>query len=183
MANLKIANRYAEALMGEVRDLQLVKQVGDDLISIRNIIVQSNEFKLFLKSPVIKNEKKRELFKALFGKSVNPITLNFLYLLSEKERENDLLGIIDAFFRLQEESEGIVKVNITTAKEMSEEQTEQLKLWFEKHLKKRVRFEIKIDSQLIGGFVADVEDTMFDGSVKHQLELLGQRFKNAPATV
>jgi F-type H+-transporting ATPase subunit delta len=181
MGNLKIANRYAEALMKEAEELHVLKEVSADLVSIRNVIRQSSEFRLFLKSPVIKNEKKREIFKSAFDKSIHELTLKFLYLLSEKERENDLSKIIEAFFRLEEEAMGIVRVDIKTAKELSDQQTGQLKSWFEAHLKKQVRLDIKVDSQLIGGFVAGVGDTMFDGSVIHQLELLRQRFKESPA--
>jgi F-type H+-transporting ATPase subunit delta len=106
-----------------------------------------------------------------------------LIRLTEKERENALPKIIEAFFRLEEEALGIVRVDIKTAKELTVQQTGQLKSWFEAYLKKQVRIVIKVDSQLIGGFVATVGDTMFDGSVKHQLEMLLQRFKESPAVV
>jgi F-type H+-transporting ATPase subunit delta len=181
MPNLQIAHRYAEALMEEAEELKVLKEVSDDLRFIQKIVRQSNEFRSFLKSPVIKNEKKREVINAALGKSIHELTLKFLFLLTEKERENDLLHIIDAFFILQEESMGIVKVDIRSASELSADQMERLKTWLEKYLNKKVRFEMKIDREIIGGFVAAIGDTVFDGSVKHQLELLHERFKEAPA--
>jgi F-type H+-transporting ATPase subunit delta len=183
MSDLQIANRYAEALLKEADELHVLKEVGTDLVAIRDIIRQSSEFRQFLKSPVIKNEKKREMLNTAFGKSIHELTLKFLYLLTEKERENALPKIIEAFFRLEEEALGIVRIDIKTAKELTVQQTGQLKSWFEAYLKKQVRIVIKVDSQLIGGFVATVGDTMFDGSVKHQLEMLLQRFKESPAVV
>jgi F-type H+-transporting ATPase subunit delta len=180
MSNLRIAHRYAEALMEEAEGLHVLKDVSNDLASIQNIIKESREFRLFLKSPVIKNEKKRQMFEMAFGKSIHPLTLRFLILLSEKERENELPGIIKAFFQLQEESLGIVKVDIKAAKELSAQQIAQLKVWFEAYLKKQVRIDMNVDSQLIGGFFARAGDTVFDGSVKHQLEMLHQRLKEVP---
>ncbi len=59
MANLRIANRYAEALLTTAEELHILKNVSDDLTIIQRIIKESHEFQLFLKSPVIKKEKKQ----------------------------------------------------------------------------------------------------------------------------
>ena len=126
MANLRIANRYAEALLTTAEELHILKNVSDDLTVIQRIIKESHEFQLFLKSPVIKKEKKQEVFKATFGSSVQPLTLQFLSLLIEKEREDVLPNVIEAFFRLQDEILGIVHVRVKTAAELSQQQTAQL---------------------------------------------------------
>jgi F-type H+-transporting ATPase subunit delta len=183
MGNLQIAHRYAEALIEEAEELHVSKDVSDDLSALRDIIKQSNEFRNFLKSPVIKNEKKQQMLETAFGKTMHPLTMKFLFLLSTKERESDLLSITEAFFKLQEEAKGIVRVKVKTAVELSETQIAQLKTRFESFLKKQVLIEIKLDPQVIGGFTAFVGDTMFDGSVKHQLELLRQRFKEVPINI
>jgi F-type H+-transporting ATPase subunit delta len=176
MSNLRIANRYAEALMTSAEDLHILKNVGEDLILMRRIINESHEFRLFLKSPLIKNEKKRQVFEATFGKAVQMLTLKFLILLAEKGRENLLLQIIEAFFRLQDEEVGIVNVHVKAASELSAQQTTELEKRFEAYSKKKVRIDVSLNSELIGGFIARIGDTMFDGSVKHQLDLLRKRF-------
>lgn len=176
MTNLRIANRYAEALLNTAEELHILKKVSDDLTVIHRIIKESHEFQLFLKSPVIKKEKKQEVFKATFGSAVQPLTLKFLSLLIEKEREDALTSVIEAFFRLQDEMLGIVHVNIKAAAELSQQQTALLKQRFEEYSKKKVCIDQSIDKQLIGGFIARIGDTVFDGSVKQQLELLRQRF-------
>jgi F-type H+-transporting ATPase subunit delta len=176
MANLRIANRYAEALMTTAEELHILKNVSDDLTVIQRIIQESHEFQLFLKSPVIKKEKKQEVFKATFGPSVQPLTLRFLSLLIEKEREDALPSVIEAFFRLQDEMLGIIHVSVTTAAELSQQQTTQLQQRFEVYSKKKVFIDVSLDKQLIGGFVARMGDTVFDGSVKQQLKLLRKRF-------
>ncbi len=116
------------------------------------------------------------MFKATFRSSVQTLTLHFLSLLIEKEREDALLSIIEAFFRLQDEILGIVHVNIKTAAGLSQQQTAQLKQRFEAYSQKKVLIDQSLDKQLIGGFVARIGDTVFDGSVKQQLELLRKRF-------
>ncbi len=176
MSNLRLANRYAEALMAAAEELRVLKRISDDLTNVQHIIKESHEFQLFLKSPVIKKEKKQQVFEAMFGKSFHPLTLQFLSLLAEKERENTLPGIIEAFFRLQDKKLGIVNVHITAAAELSMQQAAKLEQQFEAYSKKKVRIGMRLDKQLIGGFIARIGDTMFDGSVKRQLELLRQRF-------
>jgi F-type H+-transporting ATPase subunit delta len=99
-----------------------------------------------------------------------------LSLLIEKDREDVLPSIIEAFFQLQDEMLGIVHVRVTTAAELSQQQTEQLKQRFEAYSKKKVFIDQSVDKQLIGGFIARIGDTVFDGSVKQQLELLRERF-------
>jgi F-type H+-transporting ATPase subunit delta len=71
---------------------------------------------------------------------------------------------------------GIVNVHVKAAAELSAQQTAQLEQRFEAYSKKKVRVDVSLDSKLIGGFIARIGDTMFDGSVKRQLELLRKRF-------
>jgi F-type H+-transporting ATPase subunit delta len=175
MANLRIANRYAEALLTAAEELHILKDVSNDITVIQRIFKESREFRLFLKSPVIKKEKKQEVIKASFGSLVQPLTFQFLTLLVEKEREDVLPGVIEAFFRLQDEMLGLVHVQVTTARELSQPQAAQLKQRFEAYSKKKVQLDQSFDTQLIGGFIARIGDTVFDGSVKQQLELLRKR--------
>jgi F-type H+-transporting ATPase subunit delta len=176
MPNLRIATRYAEALLTTAEELHILKNVSDDLTVIQHIMQESREFQLFLKSPVIKKEKKQEVCKATFGPFVQPLTLRFLSLLIEKEREDAFPGIIEAFFRLQDEMLGILHVSVTSAAELSQQQRAQLQQRFEVYSKKKVFIDVSLDKQLIGGFIARMGDTVFDGSVKQQLELLRKRF-------
>ena len=176
MSNLRTANRYAEALMITAEELHVLKDVSDDFIVLQRIINESHEFQLFLKSPILKKEKKQQVFETTFGKAIQPLMLKFLSLLVEKRREDILLSIIGAFFRLQDETLGIVNVHVKAAAELSAQQTAQLEQRFEAYSKKKVRVDVSLDPKLIGGFIARIGDTMFDGSVKRQLELLRKRF-------
>jgi F-type H+-transporting ATPase subunit delta len=176
MSNLRTANRYAEALMATAEEQHILKQVSDDFTMIQRILHESHEFQLFLKSPVVKKEKKQQVLETTFGKAIQPLTLKFLSFLTEKGREDILLTIINAFFCLQDETLGIIDVHVKAAAELSAQQKMQLEQRFEAYSKKKVRIDVTLDSKLIGGFIARIGDTMFDGSVKHQLELLRKRF-------
>ncbi len=175
MSNSRVANRYAEALMIAAEEAKILNDVGNNLTAIKELINSSNEFKLFLKSPVIKKDKKKEVFKSLFSNKIAPITLQFLLLITEKQREDLLLDIIDCFFKLQDEKLGYISLHVKSAVGLTEQQINEFKNQFEEYSKKKVRIEAEVEKELIGGFVARIGDTMYDASVKRQLQLLKQR--------
>jgi F-type H+-transporting ATPase subunit delta len=148
----------------------------EDLELIQRTAKESKEFLLFLKSPVIKKEKKKEIFAALFGNRVGPLTSSFVTLLVDKGREDILPQIIHQFFVLRDERLGIVSVDVKAATELSNDQVNEIRQRFEGITKKKVRVAFSLDKQLKGGFLARVGDTVYDGSVQHQLELMRERF-------
>lgn len=176
MANIRVAHRYAEALMGAAEEQQNIDRTGEDLKLLQTTIKGSKEFLLFLKSPVITKEKKSGVLGQLFAKKIHSSTMLFLNLLTEKGREDILPSIIDKFFRLRDEKRGIVNVEVKAAVELAKEHDAELQRRFEGYTKKKVRITYSLDRQLKGGFVARIGDTMFDGSIKRQLEILREQF-------
>ena len=77
---------------------------------------------------------------------------------------------------MQDEHLGIANVFVTTSTEFSKEQKNVLQSKLEKILDKKVRLNFKTDMKLVGGFIAKVDDTLYDASIKHQLELLKKQF-------
>lgn len=176
MAQRRVARRYAEALIESAEEVKNVDRVGKDMDLLRRIAKESRDFSMFLKSPVIPKEKKHTIFSGLFEKSLDPLSFRFLTLLAEKGREGALVQIIEEFFILQDEKLGIVAVDVKAAADLSKEHLGELEKKFAALTKKKVRLGVSIDKALRGGFVARVGDTVFDGSVKRQLELLRERF-------
>lgn len=151
-------------------------RVVEDLELLQRTTKESREFLLFLKSPVIKKEKKKEIFSSLFGDRLGPLTSSFVALLIEKGREDILPQIINQFFALRDERLGIVTVDVKAATELTNDQVNAIRQRFEGITKKKVRVALSLDKQLKGGFLARVGDTVYDGSVRHQLELMRERF-------
>jgi len=176
MSQVRIARRYAKALIGIAQDKKELVRVGEDFQLIHNLTKESRDFQLFLKSPVIRKEKKISIFEEMFGKRVHAVSLLFLGFLVEKGREAILPAIITQFFLVMDENLGIVSIDVCAAVDLSEHQQGEIETRFEKITRKKIRATYSIDKQLLGGFVVKVGDTMFDGSVKHQLRLLRERF-------
>jgi F-type H+-transporting ATPase subunit delta len=176
MSDFRIANRYAEALLTAAEEQRALTQIGEDLAMILRITRESRDLQLFLKSPVVNKEKKLEVLEAVFASRIQPLTLQFIRLLTEKAREGLLPQMIEAFFRLQDSRSGTVNIAVNAASNLSEEQKTRLAKRFETFTEKKVRLQFTLDKRLIGGFVARVGDVVLDGSVKRQLETLRRRF-------
>jgi len=175
MSNSRIAYRYAEALRGAAEELREADEIAGDLTMIRGAVDGSQEFRTFLKSPIVKAEKKKVTFAAVFGTRVRPLTLQFAQLLIEKGREAMLPLVIDCFFRLRDDALGIVPMDVRSAAELTGEQIAEIERRIGTVEQKTVRATVRVEKELIGGFVARVGDTVYDGSVKRQLELLRRR--------
>jgi F-type H+-transporting ATPase subunit delta len=176
MTNFRVARRYAEALMELAEEEKNVKTMAKDLVTLKNEMNGSRELVLFLKSPVINHPRKVEILKMVFSGRLQPSTLRALEVITLKGREDILLDIIGQFFMILDEREGIVRVTVKTAMEFAGEQANALRKRLEEYTQKNVKLEFGLDRALIGGFVARVGDTVFDGSVRRQLELLRDRF-------
>jgi len=177
MANIRAAKRYAEAIISGAEEKNLLTRVNADMELLGRMIRESRELVVFLDSPVVKKDKKSAILREMFGASIHELTMSFILLLVERERENILKEIITQFFVLRDERLGIVPVEIRAAEELSKDQHEKIQKRFEGITQKKVRLAFSIDKQLKGGFLARVGDTVFDGTVKRQLELLRTRFE------
>jgi F-type H+-transporting ATPase subunit delta len=176
MTNVRVARRYAEGLIEVAVEQKKTEVVARDLELLRQLTRQSRELLLFFKSPVIDKAKRRLILRSLFEGKLDGATVRFLDFLADKGRTSVLPDIIDQFFVLQDERQGIISVDVRTASDFSTDQTTTLQKKLEAYTRKRVRITFGVDKQLKGGFVARVGDTVFDGSIKRQLELLRQRF-------
>ncbi|MBM4169370.1 MAG: ATP synthase F1 subunit delta [Ignavibacteria bacterium] len=176
MSQIRIARRYAEALIGMAQEKKELARVAEDFRLIHDLVKESRDFQLFLKSPVITKEKKVSIFREILGNRIHQISQSFLEFLVEKGREGVLHAIITQFFVVMDENLGIVSIDVCAAVDLSDRQQEEIEKRFEKIARKKVRATYSLDKQLLGGFVVRVGDTMFDGSVKQQLRLLRERF-------
>jgi F-type H+-transporting ATPase subunit delta len=172
----RVAQRYAGALLSASVEGNVEKQVAADVETVKRTIAGSRDLQLLLKSPVIRSDKKQEVLRAVFSHSVGPVMLSFLELVAEKGRESALPDITEWFERLRNERLGNLALRVTSATDLSSQQMGLLKKRFEEITKKNILLTTNVDASLKGGFLARVGDTVFDGTIKRQLEIMRQRF-------
>lgn len=177
MANIRIAKRYAKALIEIAEEMNKLDKITKDVQFIDSLIRDSRELQLFLKSPIIKEDKKKEILKEIFSDSrVDPVTLKFILLLVERNREDLLHDIVKTYRQLYDEKMGIVSAEITTAVEISNSEKKKIeKKILELTGAKKVNPIYKVDPSIIGGVIIRIGDTVYDASIRRKIQLLREQ--------
>ncbi len=176
MSTMRVAKRYAEALMESAQEEKILDAVTKDIGMIAGVVRASKEFRVFLASPIVPVDKKRKVIDEMFSRKLKPMTMAFLRLLIDKGREGVLPDIITQFGLLRDEALGIISVEVRAAVELSGPQEKALSKQLEQYTGKKVRVTFSLDTSVKGGFIARAGDTVFDASVRRQLEILRERF-------
>ncbi|MFQ5798203.1 MAG: ATP synthase F1 subunit delta [Bacteroidota bacterium] len=179
MPDIRVARRYALALIYLVEKLKQLDVVWKDLELILRTYKSSRDFQLFLESPLIREDKKKQILGELFKRRISATTMQFLELLAEKNREGILPDVIGQFHQLSNERLGIVEVVVMSAVELTKAQQHELERQLGQYAKKKVDVEYLVDPAVKGGFVVRIGDTVLDASIKRQLELLHEKFVSA----
>jgi F-type H+-transporting ATPase subunit delta len=175
MADYKVSMRYATSLLDLAVEKNMMDTISDDIELVVSVMEKSRDLVRALENPVIRPEIKTAILDEIFKSRTNEETMHFIRFLVKKGRENLLYEIASKFIELRDEKLGIVNVNVRTAFELTEQQMNEIKNKIEKMLNKKARLKIKIEPDVVGGFIAQVNDTVYDASVKHQLEILKQQ--------
>lgn len=169
----KIASRYAKSLLDlavEQNKLELI--LGD--IKGFAAACENRDLELLLKSPIVKTDKKLSILNAIFGGKVDELTMAFLTIVAKKGREAALPQIADKFIAMYNTHSKITKVIITTAQPMGEVEFAKVKakLAASNITEENLDIETKVDDSIIGGFVIEIGDKLYDASIAHKLEKL-----------
>lgn len=179
--SFKAARRYAFAMFQSSVELGILEECKRDMDLIHETIEAATDLALFLKSPIIKKDDKREVLTKVFQKSVTKETMVLINLLVTKGRESSLKQISERFSELYNEHKNILDVDVNTAFELDDQQTASLREALEKITQKIVHLNTKVDAELIGGLSVRIHDTMFDGTVRHKMSQLKQQFSSETA--
>lgn len=176
MSVYRIAYRYANSLMLLAEEKNIFKKISEDADLVFNTLFGSKELRAVLKSPVVKVDVKKSVLEKIFEKKISTETLSFISFVLEKNREDILFDIFKEFLALVDKKNGVVKARVASAVEFDDKLKQKMVVDLEKKIAKKVSAVYSVDSNIIGGFIVRIEDTVYDASVKHQLSLLRKRF-------
>lgn len=177
MSVQRIASRYAKSLIELAVDQNKLEKILEDVQSFRTVS-KNRDFYLMMKSPIISGSKKLNILNALFKGKFDDLTLSFLKILINKGREAYLPDIAIEFLSQYKKIKHISTVTVTTANELSEKAKKALlaKLKESSVTDDNIEMITKVDPSLIGGFILEFDDKVYDTSVSHKLEQLKKDF-------
>jgi F-type H+-transporting ATPase subunit delta len=168
-----IANRYARALADVVAPTGNYRQVLSELEDFGAAYRQSLEFREVCETPAVGMAQKLSVLEAIARRmGSSHVTLNFLRVLMSRYRMPMLEEAIQAFRSVAYARLGIVQVKISSASDLSPEEQELLRARFNELTQKQSELEFHLDGNLIGGLVAQIGSTVFDGSIRGSLDRL-----------
>jgi F-type H+-transporting ATPase subunit delta len=178
MNDSKISVRYAKALLQAAEEAHSEDAVRSDMASLLACVNSSQDFKALLESPVVADSKKVEIFDNLFKEHFNALTVEFFKVLVKNKRENFLRMVCLNFAEFYARSKNIKRVQITSAVETSGQLKERVKqLALEVGGGSNVELSVKIDPAIIGGLIVQVDDKVYDASVRTQLAKIKENLK------
>lgn len=178
MINLTLSRRYAKALLAIGQEDGNYAQYGEEISAFADLLAQSDELHQSLTNPIYPVDTRAGVLDAVLAKcGFSTITNNFLLLLQDKNRMDQLGAIVEIYGNLVDELSGIVRATVTSAKPLNDEAGDRVKETLEKLTGKQVVMEFEDNPELIGGLVARVGDLVLDGSIKTQLESLRNSLK------
>jgi F-type H+-transporting ATPase subunit delta len=174
-----VATRYAHALADVVTASGSSLRAEDAVAQLRAFeaaLRSSLELQNALTTPAVPASRKR----AVVGKIADVLELsriarNFLFVLVDHRRITSLTEIIHSFELVVDERLGFARAEVTSATELTDPQRAALSGQLERLASKRIRARYAVDGALIGGVVARIGSTVYDGSVRGQLDSLERR--------
>jgi F-type H+-transporting ATPase subunit delta len=169
------ANRYARALIDVLYPAAAVAGL-EQLQSFATLLKEQPLGRIFLENPTMAGERRNRMLKEISDAlGLDRRVSNFIHILAERNRLPALEEVIQQYQRFLDDRMGIVRARVTAARSLDPAQHKELTQKLEQVTGKQVRMEIAVDPSLIGGVVAQVGSTIYDGSVRQQLQAFKSR--------
>jgi F-type H+-transporting ATPase subunit delta len=171
-----VARRYAAALADVALNRGEAKEVQTELTEWEGVLKAHANLQEVFRNPTIALDQKRAVLNKVIERAQpRPITANFLKVLLQNQRLTELPEINRKFAEILDERAGMVAAIVTTARPVPENAQQKLTEKLAALTKKKVRVNFENDPELIGGLVTRIGSTVYDGSVRNQLQQIKER--------
>ena len=171
-----VARRYATALADVVMAGGEAQEVQKELTAWSEMMQSNEQLLEVFRNPTIPYDQKRKVLNTLISRTrVRPTTANFLQVLLQNQRLAELGEVNKRFAQILDERSGVVSAQVTTARPVPQSSQEALRAKLAAMTGKNVRLSFTTDEELIGGIVTRIGSTIYDGSVRNQLQRVKER--------
>ena len=165
------SERYSRALFEVSKDAGELEKVEQDLKKLQFLLNESLEVKNFIHNPTQSKENQNNAINLLAQKLIfSKILKNFMFLLIEKRRILFIEKIIDSFLKLCSKKRGEVEASLISSKELSDNEIESISKDLSSSMGSTIKFNYKVDKELIGGLKLQLGSFMIDTSIKNKLK-------------
>ena len=179
MVNVSIARRYARALLDVATEAGRADAVSEQLSTFSGSIAQSRELADVLFNPAYSREQRTRVVEALIKAlgQMEPVLANTLRLLVDRNRLGYLPDIARLYRDMADAHAGRVRGQVTSAVPLSADTLQSLAGNLKTLTQRNVVLEAKVDPAVLGGVAAQVGSTLYDGTLRTQLEQMRRELK------
>mgnify|MGYP006420946031 CR=1 FL=1 len=175
-----LAGRYAHALLDLAETKNKLDAVAEDLRGLRQLVDQSGEMRQLLRSPMVSRGQQTAALRNVLEKAgADETTVKFAMVAARNGRAFALPEMADAYLTELARRRGEVTAQVTTARELTDKQRQQLEQALRQGVGGKVNIEASVDPSLIGGIVVRVGSRMIDNSLRSKLNRLQHAMKGA----
>ena len=176
MTNRAIAMQYAKALFAVAQSDAEPRPVFEELQAFGELMASHPDLAAALTSPAIPVQMKRAVLAEVLSLSTaSPLVREFLLIMSRHDHLGVYADLLTAYEQRVLQLEGVAAATVTTAVPLSPERTSALETSLQALTGKQVRMTTAVDPEILGGVVAQVGSTVYDGSVARQLQRLKEQ--------
>ncbi len=172
MNQSQIPVRYARALFLSGKEKKILDKISNDILILDSFFKNNPSINAWLKSPVIKAEDKKNLFRKEFEDRISKITLKFINLVINKKREQYFTDIFRNFLQFHKTDAGIRTLVLTTATGIDQVISQKVSHRFDQRDKTNHELVTRIKPSIIGGFMLQIDDILYDASIATELKRL-----------
>ena len=174
------ANRYSLALYELAEESNLLSKIETNSVSILNLIGTSVDFNNLIKDPTVsRNELINAINKIFDYLEIENLLKKLKNFLVIKRRFFFIEQILNNFIEICSEKRGELKTEIRSAKNLSNDEMNNIKDELSKHFTSKIKIDYKYDESLIGGLIVQVGSTMIDTSIKNKLQQIENKMMKA----
>jgi F-type H+-transporting ATPase subunit delta len=181
MTSRAAATRYARALFDVALKEADIQQAGTEIKAFAQLVAGNESLARVLSTPAIPAARKRAVIEQLVTRGgLSPIVSKLLLLMAERDRLGLLADVARAYETRLMEHANIVRAELVTAVALPSGRVAALQAALARATGSQVQLETRVDPTLIGGAVARIGSTVYDGSVTRQLERMKESLVSTP---
>jgi F-type H+-transporting ATPase subunit delta len=163
---------YAEALFGVARAEGTLGDVEDELFRFSQTLQGNDELRNALTDAAIPAARRQQIVEDLLGGKASPTTVALVSMVVGTGRARELPAIIQRLVEMSAAEANKEIAEVRTAVPLTDDQRDRLAKALEDATGKQVEIKVVVDPSVMGGIVAQVGDTVIDGSVRRRLDQL-----------
>ena len=179
MVNVSLARRYARALIDVAKERAGLDAVQAQLDALVQVVRDTSELDDLVRNPAYTRAERWVVLQAVMNTlgATEPLLQNFVRLLIDRDRMAYLGDIARVFRDMADSLAGRVRGRVSAAAPLPEESMTAIKKGLERLTDRQVILEANVEPELLGGVMAQVGSTVYDGSLRSRLEELRQELK------